>query len=56
MTYEFVRNFSGTWGLIYLFVVFVGVIAFVLRPGAKDAAAHAANIPLNDEIKNKEIL
>lgn len=49
MTYEFVRNFAGTWGLIYLFVVFVGVVVYVLRPGASKAAKEAANIPLKDE-------
>jgi len=49
MTYEIVSNFAGTWGLIYLFVVFVGVIAFVMRPGASTAAKEAANIPFKDE-------
>ena len=51
MTFEAVRNFSGTWGLIYLFVVFVGVVIYVLRPGkgAIEGAENAANIPFNED-------
>ncbi len=49
MTYEVVRNFAGTWGLIYLFVVFVGAVAYVLRPGTGKDAEEAANIPFNED-------
>lgn len=51
MTYEAVRAFAGTWGLIYLFAVFVGVVIYILRPGkgAVDGAQDAANIPFNED-------
>ncbi len=51
MTYEFMRNFAGTWGLIYLFVIFVGVIIYVMRPSkrANETAKEAANIPLKND-------
>jgi cytochrome c oxidase cbb3-type subunit IV len=48
-TYEAMRHFADSWGLLYMFVIFVGVIAFVLRPGAKQHAMHASRIPLEDE-------
>ncbi len=51
MTYEFMRNFAGTWGLIYLFTVFVGVVLYVMRPSKKasETAKEAANIPFKNE-------
>ena len=55
MTYEFVRNFAGTWGLIYLVVVFLGVIAFVLRPSMGKHAEEAANIPFNEDHSEGDI-
>jgi cytochrome c oxidase cbb3-type subunit 4 len=46
MDYETFRHFSDSWGLLYLFVVFVVVAAFVFRPGTKKHYEDAANIPL----------
>jgi cytochrome c oxidase cbb3-type subunit 4 len=34
-TYTAMRHFADSWGLVFMFVVFVGVILFTLRPGAK---------------------
>jgi cytochrome c oxidase cbb3-type subunit 4 len=50
MHYDTLRHFADSWGLVYLFAVFLGVGAFMLRPGAKARAQDAALIPLkNDE-------
>ncbi|HHG89909.1 MAG TPA: cbb3-type cytochrome c oxidase subunit 3 [Devosia sp.] len=49
MEYEGFRQFADSWGLLYLFVVFLGVIVMVFLPGAKKKAHDAANIPLRDE-------
>ncbi len=49
MTYEAFRQFADSWGLVYLFVVFVGVVLMVFLPGAKQRANDAANIPLRDD-------
>ena len=50
MHYEDLRHFADSWGLVYLFVVFLTVVVFMLRPGAKNRARDAALIPLrNDE-------
>jgi len=49
MDYETFRHFADSWGLLYLFAIFVGVILFLLRPGAKQQAKDAANIPFNED-------
>lgn len=49
MDYETLRHAADSWGLLYLFVLFVGVIAYTFRPGGKKAAEDAANIPLKED-------
>ena len=49
MTYEAFRQFADSWGLVYMVVVFVAVIALVLRPGAKKQADDAAQIPFHED-------
>lgn len=46
MDYETFRHFADSWGLVYMAVVFVGVVLFVFRPGMKKQHEDAANIPL----------
>tara|TARA_R110002020_G_scaffold328874_1_gene544855 strand:+ start:311 stop:463 length:153 start_codon:yes stop_codon:yes gene_type:complete len=48
-TYTAMRHFADSWGLVFMFVVFIGVILFTLRPGARQAAAEAAQIPLKED-------
>lgn len=48
-TYTAMRHFADSWGLVFMFVVFVGVVLFMLRPGAKQAASEAAQIPLKED-------
>ena len=49
MHYETLRHFADSWGLIYMVGIFLAVIYFIVRPGAKGRAIEAAQIPLNDE-------
>ncbi|QQR36198.1 cbb3-type cytochrome c oxidase subunit 3 [Devosia oryziradicis] len=50
MHYDTLRHFADSWGLVYLFAIFLAVAALMLRPGARDRARDAALIPLkNDE-------
>lgn len=49
MDYEELRHFADSWGLLYLFILFVGVVAYTFRPGSKKAAMDAASIPLNED-------
>ena len=48
-TYTAMRHFADSWGLVFLFVVFVGMVLFMFRPGAKKAADEAAQIPLKED-------
>ena len=49
MTYESVSHFAQTWGLIYLLVLFVVVLVYAMRPGAKKKFEDAARIPLKED-------
>jgi cytochrome c oxidase cbb3-type subunit 4 len=48
-TYTMLRHFADSWGLVAMAVFFVGVVAFVFRPGSKAQYEHAARIPLRDK-------
>jgi len=49
MDYETLRHAADSWGLVYLVVLFVLVVAFVFRPGGKRMAEDAAQIPLKED-------
>ena len=49
MDYESLRIFADSWGLVYLTVVFVGIVAFVFRPNARRKYDDAARIPFNED-------
>lgn len=48
MEYDNLRHFADSWGLLFLFLVFATVIAFVFRPGSTAAYRQQALIPLKD--------
>ena len=48
-TYTAMRHFADSWGLLAMTLFFLGVVAFVFRPGAKKAAHQAAIIPLKED-------
>lgn len=52
MDYSLLRQFADSWGLLYLFLMFVGIIAFTFRPGSKKIAQDASRIPLKEDDKN----
>ncbi|MDL2398340.1 cbb3-type cytochrome c oxidase subunit 3 [Rhizobium mayense] len=47
--YNAMRHFADSWGLLAMALFFVGAIFFTLRPGSKQIADDAANIPLKDD-------
>ena len=49
MDYGIFREFADSWGLIYMFVVWLGVVVMLFLPGAKNRAIDAAGIPLRDD-------
>ena len=49
-TYEAMRHFADSWGLLFMFLVFIGIVLFVwLRPGGKQAARNASQIPFKED-------
>ncbi|HHB83079.1 MAG TPA: cbb3-type cytochrome c oxidase subunit 3 [Devosia sp.] len=49
MDYGIFREFADSWGLVYMFAVWFGVLIMLFLPGAKKKANDAAGIPLRDE-------
>jgi len=48
-TYETLRHLADSWGLIVMFVVFAGLIAWPFRPSARQHNHDAARIIFKDE-------
>ncbi len=49
MDYDTMRQFADTWGLVFLFGVFVIVLAVVFRPGSSKIYEESARIPLKED-------
>ena len=49
MDYETLRQAADSWGLLYLTLLFVGIILFTFRPGSKKQADEIAQIPLKED-------
>jgi len=47
--YHSMRQFADSWGLLYMTVVFVTVVAWTFRPGSKKTGEDAANIPFKED-------
>jgi cytochrome c oxidase cbb3-type subunit IV len=52
--YEAWARFAATWGLLYFFALFLGVVVFAYWPRNKAAFDAAARIPLRDGAEDKE--
>lgn len=49
MDYQTVSEFAKTWGLVYMVLLFVGVLIYAFRPGAKKEFEEAAKRPLMED-------
>ncbi len=47
MTYETLRHFADSWGLLLLVILFALMLVFVFRRGSSKAYREAARIPLD---------
>jgi len=45
-TYTILREFADSWGLLAMFLFFLGVVVWTFRPGSSTIHSDAANIPL----------
>lgn len=50
-TYSFLRQLADSWVLLALTLVFLGVVLFVFRPGARRAQQDAAESIFRNETK-----
>jgi cytochrome c oxidase cbb3-type subunit 4 len=48
-TYTFLQIVARSWGAMFMFAVFVGVIVFTLRPGSRKVHRDIANIPFRHD-------
>ena len=49
MRYEELRHFADSWGLLALALVFLAVLLWVVRPGARRGYGEQANIPFKHD-------
>lgn len=49
MDYQTVSAFAQTWGLVYMVLLFVGVLIYAFRPSAKKKFDEAAKRPLMED-------
>ena len=47
-TYDILRHFADSWGLLAMFAFFAAAAAFAFRPGSKAKYEEAARIPLKN--------
>mgnify|MGYP006286091173 CR=1 FL=1 len=53
-TYSLLRQFADSWALLFLFLFFIAVILWVLRPGGTKTYRDSADIPFRHEDKPAE--
>lgn len=47
--YHILRSFADSWGLLFMFLVFVFVIFWAMRPSARRVHEDAASIPFKED-------
>ena len=48
-TYDMLRHVADSWGLLVMLLVFLGLIAWPFRPGARNHNRDAADVIFKDE-------
>jgi cytochrome c oxidase cbb3-type subunit 4 len=48
-TYTVLQVIARSWGALFMLVVFLGVIAFTMRPGSRKIHRDIANIPFRND-------
>jgi cytochrome c oxidase cbb3-type subunit 4 len=51
MTYDELRHFADSWGLLLMTVVFAAAVLWTLRPGARGRYREQAEIPFKHSDK-----
>jgi cytochrome c oxidase cbb3-type subunit 4 len=48
-TYNFLREVISSWALVVMMVIFIGIVAFTLRPGSREIHDDIAQIPFRND-------
>lgn len=48
-TYDLLRHLADSWGLVVMLVIFIGLVAWPFRPGARRHNDEAANLIFKDD-------
>ncbi|MEM6340384.1 MAG: cbb3-type cytochrome c oxidase subunit 3 [Pseudomonadota bacterium] len=49
--YSFLRELADSWGLLVMFLIFLGVGVYVFRPGSRKIHDDAAQAPFRNDDK-----
>lgn len=49
LNYQDMRTFADSWGLLYMFLIFIGVVIWTFRPGGRAINEDAAQIPFRED-------
>jgi cytochrome c oxidase cbb3-type subunit 4 len=49
MSYDLLRSFADSWGLLIMFGFFIGVVIYAFRPGSRKVYDEVARIPLKND-------
>lgn len=52
MSYDELRHFADSWGLVFMGLVFLTLIGWTFLPGSKDRHRNAANIIFDEDQDN----
>ena len=50
-TYSVLRQFADSWGMLVIFLFFLGVIFWAFRPGSRKTHDYIADTPFRNEDK-----
>lgn len=49
--YSLLRQFADSWALLFLFLVFLGVVFWAWRPGSRKIHDDVANVVFRNDLK-----
>ncbi len=50
--YTLMRQFADSWGLLYMMLIFLAIVALTFRPGSRAYYEDQAKIPLKEECED----
>jgi cytochrome c oxidase cbb3-type subunit 4 len=54
MSYDELRHFADSWGLLFMVLAWLGIAFWAFRPGAKNLHRDAANLIFDESPKDSQ--